>query len=74
VYFVGHGLAAAKVLVLLSVRPDFNQKIRLASLMAPTVFGNNMRSPLRFLGPFTFLESVSDPSYQWKSKLIVWLD
>jgi len=59
VYYAGYDLAGSKVLALLSTLTKYNAKIKLVSLMGPTVYGNNMRSPVRILGLPFYFESVS---------------
>lgn len=38
VYYAGHSQGTTSLLVLLSMRPEYNQKIRVSSLMAPIAF------------------------------------
>lgn len=45
-YYVGHSQGATSLMVLLSLRPEYNDKIIQAHLMAPAVFMNNMPHPI----------------------------
>jgi lysosomal acid lipase/cholesteryl ester hydrolase len=45
-FYVGHSQAAACLMVLLSMRPKYNEKIIQAHLLAPAVFMNNLPHPL----------------------------
>lgn len=39
--------------VLLSEKPEYNEKIKLFVALAPVVFMTHIKSPIRFLAPFS---------------------
>lgn len=71
VHHVGYDLAGSKILVLLSMRPEYNAKVKLSSLMGPKVYGNNMRSPVRLLGGPVAFESVCNTANQFQNMNIL---
>lgn len=48
-FFVGHSQGTTSLMVLLSERPEFNEKIHAASLMAPSGYMSNVNWALRLL-------------------------
>ncbi|XP_031633600.1 lipase 1-like isoform X2 [Contarinia nasturtii] len=48
-YYVGHSQGTATLLVLLSEKPEYNEKVHAASLMAPVSYMNNSDYLLRWL-------------------------
>lgn len=53
VYYAGHSQGTTSLLVLLSKRPEYNQKIRVSSLMAPIAFETHIESkPKQFFESF----------------------
>lgn len=49
-YYIGHSQGATSLMVMLSTRPEYNEKIIQAHLLAPAVFMNNLPNPfIRFL-------------------------
>ena len=40
-------------LVLLSEKPEYNEKIKLFIALAPVAFMTHIKSPIRFLAPFS---------------------
>jgi pimeloyl-ACP methyl ester carboxylesterase len=51
-YYVGHSMGTTTIWVLLSQKPEYNQKIRLMSALAPVAHTVHMISPLRLIAPF----------------------
>jgi len=45
-HFVGHSQGCTTLMVLLSMRPEYNEKMKTISLLAPAVFMHNSRSGL----------------------------
>lgn len=45
-FYVGHSQGSTSILVLLSARPEYNEKIIQAHLMAPAAFMKNLPHPL----------------------------
>ncbi|KAL5241759.1 hypothetical protein ACI65C_009169 [Semiaphis heraclei] len=54
--YVGHSMGTAIFYVLCSERPDYQDKVRSMSAMAPIAYLNHVKSPI-----MTFLSSVADP-------------
>lgn len=58
VYFVGHSQGTTSLFVLLSERPEYNQKIVAASLLAPVAYLGHSGPMLKFLGRVSPLLTV----------------
>lgn len=53
VYYAGHSQGTTSFFVMASERPEYNQKIRLMSALAPVAFMSNIPNPfMRFLANF----------------------
>lgn len=64
VFYVGHSQGTTTLMVLLSERPEYNQKIYAASLLAPVAYMNHSDWTLRYLTlARPFLEVSND---QWE--------
>lgn len=51
--YVGHSMGTTMNFVLLSEKPEYNEKIRLFIALAPVAFMTHIKSPIRFLAPFS---------------------
>lgn len=59
--YIAHSMGNSALLVLLSTKPSYNLKIRHFIALAPAVHLEDMKSPLRYLAPFSTIEKyVSD--------------
>lgn len=47
-YYVGHSMGGTALLVLLSTYPEYNQKLKLAILLAPLAFMTHVKGPLKY--------------------------
>ncbi|EDV98593.1 GH22311 [Drosophila grimshawi] len=53
IHYIGHSQGTTVFYTLMSTRPEYNDKIRTAQMLAPVAFMNNMVNPLvRALGPY----------------------
>ncbi len=52
VHYIGHSMGTTGFMVMLNEKPEYAQKIKLANLLAPVAYTENMKSPLRILAPF----------------------
>uniref|UniRef100_A0A1L8DQ21 Lipase n=1 Tax=Nyssomyia neivai TaxID=330878 RepID=A0A1L8DQ21_9DIPT len=52
-HYVGHSQGTTSMFIMLSERPEYNDRIKSAHALAPVAFMNNLRSPfIRALAPF----------------------
>lgn len=51
--YIGHSMGTTMNFVLLSEKPEYNEKIRLFIALAPVAFMTHIKSPIRFLAPFS---------------------
>jgi len=59
IFYVGHSMGTSQFLVLMSERPEYNSKIRLANLMATVAYTEHMRSPIALIATFSSEVEVS---------------
>lgn len=64
-FYVGHSQGTTAYYVLMSTRPEYNDKVRLMVSLAPVAFMSNLKSPgLRSNVPLIKLLQVKDTLYQ----------
>lgn len=51
--YIGHSMGTTMNFVLLSEKPEYNEKIKLFIALAPVAFMTHIKSPIRFLAPFS---------------------
>ncbi|XP_037912093.1 lipase 3-like isoform X3 [Hermetia illucens] len=51
--YIGHSMGTTMAFALLSSRPEYNNKIMAAFALAPVAFMSHVKSPIRFLAPFS---------------------
>ena len=51
-YYIGHSMGTTAFLVMADMRPEMNEKIKLANLVAPVAYIGHAKSPLKYLAPF----------------------
>ncbi|XP_058456602.1 lipase 3-like isoform X2 [Malaya genurostris] len=51
--YVGHSMGTTMAFVLLSSRPEYNDRIEAVFAMAPVAFMGHVKSPIRLLAPFS---------------------
>ncbi|XP_075991481.1 lipase 3-like [Anticarsia gemmatalis] len=57
-YFVGHSMGATALLVLLSTRPEYNNMLKTAVLLAPLAFMHHSKGPLKYFNQLRRGEEV----------------
>ena len=50
-FYLGHSMGTTTFMVMTNMRPEMNEKIELASLLAPVAYLGHARSPIRYLAP-----------------------
>jgi lysosomal acid lipase/cholesteryl ester hydrolase len=50
--YIGHSMGCAGFYIMMSKMPEYNSKIRQMQSLAPVVFGQGLRTPLKLLFPF----------------------
>jgi len=59
-HFAAYSMGGAEFLVGLSLRPEYNEKIRLGILISPAVYAKNLAFGFaRFIVPFAWFSQVS---------------
>ena len=58
-FYIGHSMGTTGFMVMSTMHPEMNEKIELASLMAPVAYLGHARSPLKYLAPFADQIDVS---------------
>jgi pimeloyl-ACP methyl ester carboxylesterase len=62
--YIGHSMGTTAFFVGMSVKPEYNRRIKTMVALGPAVFMEDMKSPLRYLAPFSSIEKVhSAPCY-----------
>lgn len=51
--YVGHSMGTTMAFAMLSMRPEYNEKIQAAFALAPVAYMSKVKSPLRLLAPFS---------------------
>ena len=51
-FYAGHSMGTTAFMVMSNVRPEMNDKIELANLLAPVAYMQHAKSPLHCLAPF----------------------
>jgi lysosomal acid lipase/cholesteryl ester hydrolase len=53
-YYAGHSMGTTMFFVSMSVRPEYNSKIRLMNALAPVSYTEHMLSPISLISPFCY--------------------
>jgi lysosomal acid lipase/cholesteryl ester hydrolase len=53
VHYIGHSMGTTAFMVMLNEKPDYKDKVKMANLLAPVAYMENMESPIRIIAPFT---------------------
>lgn len=56
--YVGHSMGTTAFFVAMSLRPEYNAKVRKMIALAPAVHLEGMKSPLRYMARFGVIEKV----------------
>ena len=59
IFYVGHSMGTTGFMVMANERPEYQDKIYLASFLAPVAFVDHMKAPIKFLAPFSNQIGVS---------------
>lgn len=51
--YVGHSMGTTMVFAMLSLRPEYNDKLRAVFALAPVAYMSHVKSPIRLLAPFS---------------------
>uniref|UniRef100_A0A1L8DPY1 Lipase n=2 Tax=Nyssomyia neivai TaxID=330878 RepID=A0A1L8DPY1_9DIPT len=58
-YYIGHSQGTTTLFVMLSLLPEYNEKIIMANALAPVAFMSNLKSPfVRAFSPFVFILDI----------------
>ena len=52
-HYVGHSMGTTGFMVLMNDKPEYADKVKMANLLAPIAYVENMQSPIRLIAPFT---------------------
>lgn len=52
-WYIGHSMGTTMLFALLSMRPEYNSKIRAGFALAPVAYMTKVKSPIRLLAPFS---------------------
>ena len=58
-FYIGHSMGTTSFMVMSNMRPEMNDKIELANLLAPVAYMQHAKSPLHLLAPFVNSIDVS---------------
>ena len=58
-FYIGHSMGTTGFMVMANERPEYQDKIIMASLLAPVAYVNHMKSPIKYLAPFSKSIEVS---------------
>lgn len=53
IIYIGHSMGTTVLFVMLSTRPEYNQKLRAAFALAPVTYMSDIKSPIRLLAPYS---------------------
>ena len=59
IYYIGHSMGTTGLMVMANDRPEYLEHIHMASLLAPVAWVDHMKSPIRYLAPFSTSVGVS---------------
>lgn len=52
-YYIGHSQGTTSFMICMAENPQYNSKIKVASLLAPVAHTEHMVSPIRLIAPFS---------------------
>lgn len=67
-FYIGHSMGTTTFYVMLSTRPEYNNKVMAGLLLAPVVYLGNCRSPIRYLAPYADDYQVRGPNRRLHSE------
>ena len=51
--YVGHSMGTTGFMTMANQRPEYQDKISMAHFMAPVAYVDNMKSPIKYLAPYS---------------------
>ena len=60
IHYVGHSMGTTGFMVTMNYKPEYADKVKMANLLAPVAYVENMQSPIRIIAPFTDEIEVGD--------------
>ena len=51
-FYIGHSMGTTGFMVMSNLRPEMNEKVELASFLAPVAYMEHAKTPLHYLAPF----------------------
>ena len=63
IFYIGHSMGTTALMAMPTFHPEMNDKIILASLLAPVAFVEHMRSPIALISPFANIIEVTLKKY-----------
>lgn len=69
--YVGHSMGTTMAFAMLSLRPEYNEKIQAAFALAPVAFMSKVKSPIRLLAPFSKDIQVYLYTYIHKQNIVI---
>lgn len=52
IHYVGHSMGTTALLVMAQERPEYQEKIIMANMLAPVAYVEHMKGPIQLLAPF----------------------
>jgi len=52
IFYIGHSMGTTGFMVMANDKPEYQDKIHLASFLAPVAFVDHMKSPIKYVAPF----------------------
>ena len=62
IFYIGHSMGTTGFMVMANERPEYQQHIHLANLLAPVAYLGHIKSPIKYFAPFS--KSVEVSSFQ----------
>ena len=53
IFYLGHSMGTTGFMVFANEHPEMQEKIILANLLAPVAYVEHMKSPMRYLAPYS---------------------
>lgn len=78
IIYVGHSMGTSMMFAMLSLRPEYNAKVKAAFALAPVAYMRNIKSPIRLLAPFSkdfewVMRFIGHNELLPQSKIIRWM-
>jgi lysosomal acid lipase/cholesteryl ester hydrolase len=53
IFYIGHSMGTTGFMVMANEKPEYQDHIILASLLAPIAYVDHMKSPIKYLAPYS---------------------